>query len=64
MVAALSANVHAIPPLPPTSIVAEQAEIVCKHDLALTEEEIKDINEDVEKIVSFDQDLREICFKK
>lgn len=60
----LSASVHAIPPVPPTPIKSEPVVIICKHDLALTEEEIQEINNDIEKFVSFNEQLREICFKK
>lgn len=64
MVVTISSTVHAIPPVPPTPIKSEPIIIICKHDLALTEEEITALNEDVEKFVSYDQYLREICFKK
>ena len=60
----LSASVHAIPPVPPSPIQSKVEVIVCKHDLALTVEEIEDLNNDIEKFVSFDEELREICFKK
>ena len=60
----LSANVYAIPPVPPTPSKSEPVVIVCKHDLALTEEEIEYLNNDVENFISFDSELGEICFKK
>lgn len=64
MAISLSASVHAIPPVPPTPAHGEPVVIICKHDLALTVEEIEELNNDVEKFVSFDEELREICFKK
>lgn len=60
----LSASVHAIPPVPPSPIGSEVEVIVCKHDLELTVEEIEDLNNNIEKFVSFDEELRIICFKK
>ena len=64
IVISLSANVHAIPPVPPTPAKTEPAVIICKDANALTEEEIEELNQDSERIVSFDADLREVCYKK
>ena len=60
----LSLSVYAIPPSPPTPIKEAPSIIVCKDANALTEKEIADLNENSEKIISFDQEMREICFKK
>lgn len=56
-------NVHAIPPVPPTALKQGPAIITCKDLNALTEEEIAELNEDPEKIVSVDLEIREVCFK-
>lgn len=60
----LSLSVQAIPPSPPTPVKEIPAMIICKDANALTEKEIDELNTDSDKIISFDQELREICFKK
>jgi hypothetical protein len=65
MTTVLSVSVQAIPPAPPTPIEIDgPALIICKDANTLTENEIKDLNNDSEKVVSFDQELKEICFTK
>ncbi len=64
MVISLSASVHAIPPVPPTPAKGEPTAVICKDANALTEEEIEELNQDSERIVSFDAELREVCYKK
>lgn len=60
----ISLGVHAIPPALPAPIVKmEQETVTCKDLNALTVEEIAQLNEDSERIVSVDLDIREICFK-
>ncbi len=64
LVSALSFSVQAIPPVPPSPIkTAKEAQITCKDLNALTVEEIEMLNEDPERIVHVDLDLREVCFK-
>ncbi len=53
---------QAIPPVPPTPILG--SEVVCKSIETLTEEETKSLDEKPEKIISYDQATKEICFKK
>lgn len=54
---------HAIPPAPPSPIKKTQEVVTCKDLNALSEAEIEFLNEDPERIVSVDHDLREVCFK-
>ncbi len=56
-------NVHAIPPVPPSPIKKAPVVVTCKDINALDEEEIEALNEDPERIVSVDLEIREICFK-
>lgn len=64
LVSVLSLSVHAIPPVPPSPIrIAKESKIICKDVNALTVEEIELINEDPDRIISFDEELREICYK-
>ena len=58
----ISSVAMAIPPVPPTPILG--SEIVCKNIETLTEEETKVLDEKPEKIVSYEQATKEICFKK
>ena len=60
----LSSNVYAIPPVPPSPAQEAPAMIICKDANALTVEEIDLLNEDTDRIISFDQEIREVCFKK
>ena len=57
-------NVHAIPPVPPSPIKSGPVVLNCKDLNALTEEDIEDLNQDPERIVSVDHELREVCFKE
>jgi hypothetical protein len=59
-----SSNVYAIPPVPPSPAQEAPLMIICKDTNALTVEEIDLLNEDTDRIISFDQELREVCFKK
>jgi hypothetical protein len=63
IVSIITTNAYAIPPLPPTQI-KEKEEIICKDANALTEKEIEDLGSKADKIISFDEELREVCFKK
>lgn len=64
LVSILSFSVHAIPPVPPSPIrVTKESSITCKDLNALTVLEIEYLNEDPDRIVSVDQELREVCFK-
>lgn len=58
----LSTQLLAIPPLPPMPI--EENDLVCKDTNTLTQLEIESLNQNPESIISFDQELREVCFKK
>ena len=55
LVVSLSANAQATTP----SSNESSEVVVCKHVNALTEEEINLLNEDVERIVSFDEEFKE-----
>lgn len=58
----ISSVALAIPPVPPTPIIG--SEIVCKSLETLSDEETKNLDEKPEKIISYDQITKEICFKK
>lgn len=60
----LSTSAQARPPFPPTSVNSEPVVIVCKDLNALTEDEIEFLNEDVERIISVDHELREVCYRE
>ncbi|MBC7715036.1 MAG: hypothetical protein H7177_16940 [Rhizobacter sp.] len=60
----LSVSVQAIPPNPPTPAKDAPAVIICKDANALTSIEIEELNADTDKLISFDSELREVCFKK
>lgn len=60
----LSVSVYAIPPIPPTAPREVPPLIVCKDANELSEEEIGLLNAESSKIISFDQEIREICFKR
>lgn len=61
--ASIMTSAQARPPFPPSPASKEPVIIICKDMNALTEAEIEELNNDVEKIVSADQDLREVCFR-
>ena len=63
LISVISTGVQARPPSPPTSIKSNSATIVCKDLNTLTEDELEELNEDVEKIVSVNLELREVCIK-
>ena len=74
MMTALSFSAHAIPPIPPSLMAALNAKakintvpqtiIICRDINALSADELEDFEKSDDKIVSFDQETRELCLEK
>lgn len=64
LTAVFSTGAQARPPFPPTSVSSEPAVIVCKDLNALTEDDLELLNDDVERIISVDHELREVCYRE
>ena len=62
---ALSIGVQAIPPAPPSLVQKKNVakKIQCRDIKDLTVEEMSKLEENSDKVISFDQESGEICFK-
>lgn len=60
---ALSTSVYAIPPVPPSPVATEPVVIKCVDFNSMNSEELAELEEDTSRIISLDQETREICIR-
>lgn len=59
----LSISAHAIPPVPPSPTKIEPSVVRCVDFNSLTSDELADLEDHTDKIISLDEESREICYK-
>lgn len=58
-----SISAHAIPPIPPSPLYSEPVIVRCADFNSLDSEELAELEDNRDLIISLDQETREICYK-